>query len=187
MLALNHKVGKKIYDIINGWNKFIDFDNCIYYHARQLTGNNKPFLDQEMLKAPINLSSHGRYNEIGRSCYYVSETKEGAIREIKKHCGGTKACIQLAGLRPIKHAKIIDLSMDVSGTNRFIEHMRYTVDNQDGKIVKEYLLPNFVAACCKSIGIEGIKYKSTGYNCYVLWKDDYFEFVDGSREIFEEN
>ena len=187
MLALNHKVGKKIYDIINGWNKFIDFDNCIYYHARQLTGNNKPFLDQEMLKAPINLSSHGRYNEIGRSCYYVSENKEGAIREIKKHCGGTKACIQVAGLRPIKHAKIIDLSMDVNGTNRFIEHMRYTVDNQDGKIIKEYLLPNFVAACCKSIGIEGIKYKSTGYNCYVLWKDDYFEFVDGSREIFEEN
>ena len=40
-----------------------------------------------------------------------------------------------------------------------------------------------MASCCKKIGIEGIKYRSTGYNCCVLWKDEYFEFVEGSREI----
>ena len=46
------------------------------------------------------------------------------------------------------------------------------------KIKKEYLLPNFVAACCREVGIEGIKYYSSGYNCYVTWQDDYFSFVD---------
>ena len=100
-----------------------------------------------------------------------------------KHSGGKKVNIQIVGLRPIKTAKIIDLSGEIKGTNRFIEHLRFTIENDEGKIVKSYLLPNFVASCCKRIGIEGIKYRSSGYNCCVLWKDDYFEFIEGSREI----
>ena len=136
-----------------------------------------------MLKAPLNISSHGRYNAIGKSCYYVAETRDGAVTEIAKHSGGKKVNIQIVGLRPIKTAKIIDLSGEIKGTNRFIEHLRFTIENDEGKIVKSYLLPNFVASCCKRIGIEGIKYRSSGYNCCVLWKDDYFEFIEGSREI----
>ena len=33
---------------------------------------------------------------------------------------------------------------------------------------------NFVASCCREYKIDGIKYKGRGYNCVVLWKDDYF-------------
>lgn len=181
--AIEHPVGKKIFEIIKGWNQFINFDSITYYHARKLEKGKRPFLDQEMLKVPINTSSHGRYNAIGKSCYYISETKEGAITEIRKHNSSTKLGIQVAGLKPIKSAKIIDLSEEVKGTNRFIEHLRFSVENEEGKLIKEYLLPNFVASCCKKIGIDGIKYKCIGYNCCVLWKDDYFEFVEGSREI----
>lgn len=184
--AIEHPVGKKIFEIIRGWNRFISFDDITYYHARKIEKGKRPFLDHEMLKAPLNVSSHGRYNPIGKSCYYICETKEGAVAEIRKHSGGTKPDIQVVGLRAIKPAKIIDLSGEIKGTNRFIEHLRYTVDNEDGKIIKEYLLPNFVASCCKRIGIDGIKYRSTGYNCYVLWTDDYFVFADGSREIISE-
>lgn len=181
--ALDHPVGKKIFEIIKGWNTFINFDSDIYYHARQKEEGQEPFLDQEMLKAPTNVSSHGRYNAIGKSCYYIAETKEGAVSEISKHSGGKKIEIQVVGLRPVKTAKIIDLSGEIQGTNRFMEHLRFTVENEEGKLVKKYLLPNFVASCCKKIKIDGIKYKSTGYNCCVLWKDDYFEFVEGSRDI----
>lgn len=181
--AMEHPTGKKIFGIIQGWKSFIDFDHDTYFHARPIEEGKPPFLDQEMLKAPTNVSSHGRYNAIGKSCYYVAETKEGALTEIRKHSGGKKLDIQVVGLRPVKHAKMIDLSGEIKGTNRFMEHMRFTVENEIGKIVKNYLLPNFVASCCKKIGIDGIKYRSTGYNCCVLWKDDYFEFVDGSREI----
>lgn len=49
-----------------------------------------------------------------------------------------------------------------------------------------HLLPNYVASCCKEIGIDGIRYRSTGYNCCVLWKDDYFEYAEGSREVIPE-
>ncbi len=36
--------------------------------------------------------------------------------------------------------------------------------------------------------LKTIKYKSSQsakYNCIVLWNDGYFDFVDGTREIFE--
>lgn len=139
--------------------------------------------DSEMMKAPTNVSAHGRYNEVGRSCYYIAENKDGALKEIYKHSGKTKPRVQVIGLKAIKSAKLLDLSGDVKETNRFVEHLRFTVENDEGRTVQEYLLPNFVASCCKELGIDGIRYKSTGYKCCVLWKDDYFENVEGSREI----
>lgn len=178
MLALHHPVGKKIFGIIKKWNKFIKFDDITYYHARRVESGHDYYLEQEMMKAPINAPAQGRYNQIGKSCYYIAETKEGAIKEILKHCGGQNIKIQVAGIKPTKNAKLIDLSQEVKNKNNFIEHIRYSVDNDEGKIKKRYLLPNFVASCCKAVGIEGIKYKSTGYDCIVLWKDDYFQFVE---------
>lgn len=32
---------------------------------------------------------------------------------------------------------------------------------------------------------NGIRYLSSGYCCIVLWKDEYFEFVDKTREILD--
>lgn len=87
--------------------------------------------------------------------------------------------IQIAAIRPIKSIKMIDLSeAKLSKRNNFIDHIRQTVSDNSSTVKKEYLLPNFVASCCKQVGIEDIKYYSSGYNCYVTWEDDYFEFVD---------
>ncbi len=174
--ANESKVGKKIFEIISGWKHFVHLGDTIYFHARCLGKNNQPYLEQEMLKAPVMISSHGRYNEIGRSCYYFADTKEGALTEEYKHCGSKKPSVQIAKLKKCKEARLIDLSQNVSKNNRFIDHLRFKVDNTPGKIVKEYLLPNFVAGCCKKVGIDGIKYQGDGYNCYVTWKDDYFSF-----------
>lgn len=174
--ANESKVGKKIFEIISGWKHFVHLGDTIYFHARCLGKNNQPYLEQEMLKAPVMISSHGRYNEIGRSCYYFADTKEGALTEVYKHCGSKKPSVQIPKLKKCKEARLIDLSQNVSKNNRFIDHLRFKVDNTPGKIVKEYLLPNFVAGCCKKVGIDGIKYQGDGYNCYVTWKDDYFTF-----------
>lgn len=111
------------------------------------------------MQAPKNVSAHGRYNAIGKSCYYIADTKDGAIKEIKKHCGGVHPRIQVIGLRPTQTAKIIDLSGEAPETNQFISHLRFSADNDEGKIVKEYVLTNFVASCCKRLKIEGIKYR----------------------------
>ena len=181
--AVRHPVGVRIYEILQNWKNFVSFENITYYHARTLGENQRHFHDFEMMKAPTNVSAHGRYNEVGRSCYYIAENKDGALKEIYKHSGKTKPRVQVIGLKAIKSAKLLDLSGDVKETNRFVEHLRFTVENDEGRTVQEYLLPNFVASCCKELGIDGIRYKSTGYKCCVLWKDDYFENVESSREI----
>ena len=184
--ASQHPVGARIFEILKNWNNFASFENITYYHARTLGERQNPYHDSEMMKAPTNVSAHGRYNEVGRSCYYIAEDKESALKEIYKHSGGTKPRVQVIGLKAVKPVKLLDLSGETKKTNRFIEHLRFTVENEVGKTVREYLLPNYVASCCKEIGIDGIRYRSTGYNCCVLWKDDYFEYVDGSREVIPE-
>ena len=83
--AISHQVGKHMYEIKQSWNTFIDFDCEVFYHARPIEGEEKPYqlyLEQEMLKAPPYISSHGRFNEVGSSCYYFADKKEGAINEI---------------------------------------------------------------------------------------------------------
>ena len=184
--ALQHPVGARIFEMLKNWNHFISFENITYYHARILGEHQRPYHDSEMMKAPINVSAHGRYNEVGRSCYYIAEDKEGALKEIYKHSGGTKPRVQVIGLKAVKPVKLLDLSGEARKTNRFIEHMRFTVENETGKTVHEYLLPNYVASCCKELGIDGIRYRSTEYNCCVLWRDDYFEYAEGSREVIPE-
>lgn len=184
--ASRHPVGVRIFEMLENWKHFVSFGNITYYHARPLDEHQRPYHDFEMMRAPMNVSAHGRYNEVGRSCYYIAEDKEGALKEIYKHSGGTKPRVQVIGLKAVKLVKLLDLSGEAKKTNRFIEHMRFTVENEVGKTVLEYLLPNYVASCCKEIGIDGIRYKSSGYNCCVLWKDDYFEYVEGSREVIPE-
>ena len=184
--ALQHPVGARIFEMLKNWSHFVSFEDITYYHARTLGEHQRPYHDSEMMKAPTNVSAHGRYNEVGRSCYYIAEDKEGALKEIYKHSGGTKPRVQVIGLKAIKPVKLLDLSGNAKKTNRFMEHMRFTVENEAGKTVHEYLLPNYVASCCKEIGIDGIRYRSTGYNCCVLWKDDYFEYVEGSRDVIPE-
>lgn len=184
--ASQHPVGARIFEMLKNWDHFLSFENITYYHARTLGEHQRPYHDSEMMKAPTNVSAHGRYNEVGRSCYYIAEDKQGALKEIYKHSGGTKPRVQVIGLKAVKPVKLLDLSGEAKKTNRFIEHMRFTVENEAGKTVQEYLLPNYVASCCKEIGIDGIRYRSTGYNCCVLWRDDYFEYVEGSREVIPE-
>lgn len=57
----------------------------------------------------------------------------------------------------------------------FIESFRLK-ENDTNKMPTEYLLPGYVAECCKLIGIEGIKfYGSEKYVNYVSWENGYFE------------
>ena len=82
--AMEHPVGKKIFEIIKSWNKFQSFDDITYFHARKIENGKRPFSDQEMMKAPLNVSSHGRYNAIGKSCYYIAETKRWCNKRNKQ-------------------------------------------------------------------------------------------------------
>lgn len=185
--ACQDQVGKMIHDRIEAWTDRVDLEQDVYYHARRIEDGCDYYNDDEMMKAPTNVTSQGRYNDIGRSYYYIADTKEGAIKEITKHCGSKKPRVQVVGLHPTQHVEILDLSEKIKGRCAFLEHLRRQARTTRG-VVREYMLPNYVANCCRDLGITGIKYKSSQsakYNCIVLWNDGYFDFVDGTREIFE--
>lgn len=177
-LALNHEVGKKIYSIVSNWNTTMNFDYEFYYHARELKEGDCPFTEYQLLQAPVGVTWHGRFNYVGESHYYFSNKTKGAILEVKKH--SNEKCIQIAKLRPIREIKLIDLSQELTTQNKFLEYCRFSPRPQDyDKIKREYLIPCFFADCCKTFGIEGIKYYgSKEYSNYVSWHDRYFECVD---------
>lgn len=71
--ASRHPVGVRIFEMLENWNYFVSFENITYYHARPLDEHQRPYHDFKMMRAPMNVSAHGRYNEVGRSCYYIAE------------------------------------------------------------------------------------------------------------------
>lgn len=70
--AARHLVGRRILDILESWKDFVSYEDITYYHARPLRENQHEFLDSEMMRAPRNVSAHGCYDEVGRSCYYIA-------------------------------------------------------------------------------------------------------------------
>ncbi len=58
-----------------------------------------------------------------------------------------------------------------------LRYLRFNLSDVTNKTPREYLIPCFVSDCCKSIGVDGIKYYGTKeYSNYVVWSDGYFTF-----------
>ena len=99
--------------------------------------------------------------------------------EVSKHTKEPR--VQIAKLRPTRPIRMIDLSQDLKTKNKFLDYCRFGATNTNLHIQREYLLPCFVADCCRESGIEGIKYYgSKEYKNYVSWDDSYFAF-EGSE------
>lgn len=178
-LALNNPTGRRILEIISEWNEMIDFDQPYYYHARALGENDCPYTEAELRRAPTGVTWHGRFNFVGQSHYYFSDVPKGAIMEVSKHTKEPR--VQIAKLRPTRSIRMIDLSQELKTKNKFLDYCRFGATNNNLHIQREYLLPCFVADCCRASGIEGIKYYgSKEYKNYVSWDDSYFAF-EGSE------
>ena len=176
--ASSHHIGQRIFNAIRDWNEPIDFDATTYYHARSLMKDACPYTEAQLLKAPSGVTWHGRFNHIGESHYYFSDKSIGAVLEVKKHA--PKDCkIQVAKLRPKRKIAMIDLS-GTNQQNKFLEYCRFAPANDDySNIKREYLIPCFVASCCKQHNIDGIRYYgSQEYRNYVAWSDHYFDCVE---------
>jgi hypothetical protein len=170
--ASEHAVGRKIWNIIQEWNAFMDFDKEYYYHGRPKKENGFMYTSDEMGKAPNECVTFGRFNHMKQSHYYFSDSEQGVKAEINIHNRGTE--VQVARLRPKRSIKIIDLSEEIKTKNKFLECLRYTASNSIKPT--EYLLPEFVTTYCKKAKIEGIKYYgSKEYKNYVCWDDGYFD------------
>ena len=98
--------------------------------------------------------------------------------EIGKHTKDSR--VQVAKLKPIKTIRMIDLSHETTSKNKFLDYCCFAPKPEEYPLIKkEYLIPCYVAICCKKQGIEGIKYYgSKEYKNYVSWDDTYFDIVD---------
>lgn len=178
-LVLDNPTAQKIKNILEQWDNILDFDYPFFYHARELPEDTCPYTESDLLKAPRGIVGHGRFNNVGKSCYYFSNNPIGAIREVCKH--NKKASqIQIAKLKPKRQIKLIDLSLKTQKSNKLLDYCRFSPqETNTSKIKREYLLPCFIAQCCESVGIEGIKYYgSKEYMNYVSWDDSFFELID---------
>ncbi len=189
-LALNNPIGQRINQIILNINDFIGFDREYFYHSRPRKKTEPPFVWGQMLKAPYGVSSMGRFNDAGQARFYFADTEKGAVEEIRKHIKSsvgkdyTIQTVKIAAHNPIK---ILDLSAkEMRGLNNFLKYIRMPYTNASGNRPREYLIPQFVADCCYSRGIDGIKYYGgKDYSNYVTWKDGYFNYIKnlGDSEI----
>lgn len=166
--AIATDVGKKIYDIVCEWPG-MTFDQQFFYRARTANNANETYLERDMLMPPHGIPSQGRYNDYGRSCFYFTDTFDDAINEVAGHQSKEDVYVYVVKIRPQKHAELIDLSKMAS--NSFITAIRKVVTDEKAKVKKEYLLPNYIAGCCRQAGRDGIKYRGSGYKCYVTWND----------------
>lgn len=174
--ARDCKAGRVIWETIRDWKDAISFDRPVYYHARLKPAGTAPYLKDDMAKAPRLLVKAGRFNGPQKAYYYFSDTEHGAMQEIGKH--GSEDEAQVAEIEGKRDVRLIDLSGVGRGTNYFLKYLRFPFTNTDQVIPPEYLVPNFVAQCCRHAGIDGIKYYgSKTYSNYVVWDDDLFRIA----------
>lgn len=174
--ARDCKAGRVIWETVRDWKDAISFDRPVYYHARLKPAGTAPYLKDDMAKAPRLLVKAGRFNGTQKAYYYFSDTEHGAMQEIGKH--GSEDEAQVAEIEGKRDVRLIDLSGVGRGTNYFLKYLRFPFTNTDQVIPPEYLVPNFVAQCCRHAGIDGIKYYgSKTYSNYVVWDDDLFRIA----------
>lgn len=174
--ATDCKAGRVIWETVRDWKDAISFDRPVYYHARLKPAGTAPYLKDDMAKAPRLLVKAGRFNGPQKAYYYFSDTEHGAMQEIGKH--GSEDEAQVAEIEGKRDVRLIDLSGVGRGTNYFLKYLRFPFTNTDQVIPPEYLVPNFVAQCCRHAGIDGIKYYgSKTYSNYVVWDDDLFRIA----------
>lgn len=174
--ARDCKAGRVIWETVRDWKDAISFDRPVYYHARLKPAGTAPYLKDDMAKAPRLLVKAGRFNGPQKAYYYFSDTEHGAMQEIGKH--GSEDEAQVTEIKGKRDVRLIDLSGVGRGTNYFLKYLRFPFTNTDQVIPPEYLVPNFVAQCCRHAGIDGIKYYgSKTYSNYVVWDDDLFRIA----------
>lgn len=183
MVGATSDVGKRIYEFLQylfrSQTQNTYLENQMYYHARSHKQDEMPFTSEQMMKAPHGLPWAGRYNQVGMSHYYFADTRSGAETEVNKHKKKGEV-VQTAKMKP--NERMLPVLLDLSGTlargATFLRYLRFSLSDNTDKMPREYLIPCYVADCCKAIGFDGIKYYgSREYNNYVTWSDGYLKFV----------
>lgn len=159
MIALKHDVGEKIFDALQKCFNAQDFSylqpEIVLHRGRSRYRDNPMYNLEKLWSPPIGLSSQGRYNAIGVSVLYCCDMKDAIPYELQITQGQV---IDVITMKVIKPLKVFEMDSAFESFEGFISS-----PNLESKVVKqEYLLTNFIGACCEAIGFNGMKYRGVG-------------------------
>ncbi|UHA73448.1 RES domain-containing protein [Paenibacillus sp. 481] len=168
LLAYKHPVGARFYELFDAMLKEGDYFTLDIgtqlFRGRTRPIGSKKFERTEIWEPPFGVSSHGRYNIVGTSVLYLSNHKEYIPYEVNYN---NDQELDVALFEVKKPLKILDLSNLLGDFGRFLSQ-----SSKDRNILKfEYLLTNYISACCLDVGFNGVKYKGVkegNYENYAL-------------------
>ncbi len=159
LLGLHHKIGIKIFNYINGLEK-----RCLkrklnlkLYHGRKREVNGKPLNILELFEAPYSIASHGRANMIGIPALYFSNDPHTVVLESRWKEGenildGFESKIN-------RTFTMLDIS---DNTCELFSYCYFP--HKSANDLSAYIVPNFIADCCRLKKIDGMIYKSVQNN-----------------------
>jgi hypothetical protein len=150
------------------------------YRARKWDeGQSVEFLYNEILDPPYGCSGANRFSYPGQNFLYMAEDPETANKELKTDKITTT-------LKCILNKDLVVLDM-ADNYNIIFEYCQKRA-NETAVIPREYFLSMYIAEICMSIGIDGIRYKSsvTDGIDYVFFKIHSDSFEDEPETLIDE-
>ncbi|RAS75720.1 RES domain-containing protein [Priestia endophytica] len=167
-LSIKHKVGKKLYSLLESHfpnNDYVLKQGNILFRGRKRYYDQEEFSNNSLWSPPEGQASHGRYNSIGNSVLYCLDKYKGLPYELNPL---KNECIDYGEFILNTDLKILDISKLFP--KEFGDYIS-SVDLESKKLKKTYLFTNFISSCCKDIGYDGIRYKG------VSDKEQYYNFA----------
>lgn len=188
-------INKEILQIFLEYTVKIYRAGSILYRAR-ISKDDVGFSTDEMWGPPNNKASAGRANPEGISCLYLANNEETTLYEIR---AGMYDYVTVGVFRLLEDIRVVSLmGIDKISPFRVFSSIDYTqyainskhlekISNEISKPIRrndshlDYLPTQYISDYIKSIGYDGIEYKSTmcekGFNLAVF-KQSYFECIE---------
>ncbi|NGZ77174.1 RES domain-containing protein [Saccharibacillus sp. VR-M41] len=158
MLAYRNETGRAIYEALKLHFEKAEYfivraDGSSLYRGRTRKKDLKEAYSKDgMWSPPVGKPQHGRFNAIGVSVLYVTNDSQAVPYEINP---SHEDVIDIAEFKVTQDLKVFDIgNFDPDFQGFFNEK------NEGTDLLKQaYLLPNYIGACCSSIGYAGVKYE----------------------------
>lgn len=185
-LIYQNETAQKIFDELSQAKFPLTEIKGKFYRVREVKSS-EIILSEKMKNPPIGKSHAGRFNHPGQSHYYLSKSKETAIREVVVD---EKAALVWVQEYDIKQSidKILNLSHSIeivspTTSTLYIALKLYNTFNwgnrNNGNWKPDYYLTRYIMDCAKKLGYNGILYSSSK----VKWTDNIVLFYPDKIKI----